>query len=104
MVVDTVGTLMKDAIGTVRRGGRILLFGQNYQAKAEIAQNDITRGELTIMGSFITRFAFPTAIKVIGSKILNLEKLITHKFPLEEINKGIEAMRKGEAIKVIITP
>jgi len=104
VVVDAVGTLVKSAMAIVRRGGRILLFGQNYQARAQVAQNDITRNELTMMGSFIARFTFPTAIKVIESKVLDLEKLITHRLPLEDVHKGIEAMRKGEAIKVIITP
>lgn len=104
VVVDAVGTLFGSAMAIVRRGGRILLFGQNYQARAQVAQNDITRNELTIMGSFIARFTFPTAIKIIESKVLNLEKLITDKLPLEDVHKGIEAMRKGEAIKVIITP
>lgn len=104
VVVDAVGTLFGSAMAIVRRGGRILLFGQNYQAKTQVAQNDITRNELTVMGSFIARFTFPTAIKIIESKVLNLEKLITDKLPLEDIHKGIEAMRKGEAIKVIIRP
>jgi len=36
--------------------------------------------------------------------LLNLQELITHRFPLEEIHKGIQAMRKGEAIKIVITP
>ena len=104
VVVDAVGTLVKSAMAIVRRGGRILLFGQNYQARAQVAQNDITKNELTVMGSFITRFTFPFAIKIIESKVLDLEKLITHRLPLEDVHKGIEAMRKGEAIKVIITP
>jgi len=104
VVVDAVGTLFRNAMDIVRRGGRILLFGQNYQARAQVAQNDITRNELTIMGSFIARFTFPFAIKIIESKVLDLERLITHKLPLEDVHKGIEVMRKGEAIKVIITP
>lgn len=104
VVVDAVGTLFGSAMAIVRRGGRILLFGQNYQARTQVAQNDITRNELTVMGSFIARFTFPAAIKIIESKVLNLEKLITDKLPLEDIHKGIEAMRKGEAIKVIIRP
>lgn len=103
-VVDAVGTLFRSAMSIVRRGGQILLFGQNYQARTQVAQNDITRNELTVMGSFITKFTFPFAIKIIESKVLDLGKLITHRLRLEDIHKGIEAMRKGEAIKVIITP
>lgn len=104
VVVDAVGTLFRSAMAIARRGGRILLFGQNYQARAQVAQNDITKNELTVMGSFIARFTFPFAIKIIESKVLDLEKLITHKLPLAHVHEGIEAMRKGEAIKVIITP
>ncbi|RLE08907.1 L-threonine 3-dehydrogenase [Candidatus Aerophobetes bacterium] len=104
IAVDAVGTLFKETMKVVRRGGRILLFGQNYQARAQIAQNDITRGELTVLGSYIARFTFPPTVKIIESKILKLEKLITHRFPLEEIHKGIEVMRDRRAIKVIIKP
>jgi len=103
IVVDAVGTLFKEAMKIVRRGGHILLFGQNYKAKAEITQNDITRNELTIFGNYIANFTFPLTVKIIESKILNLEKLITHRFPLKDIHKGIEAMRKQRAIKVVLT-
>lgn len=104
VVVDAVGTLLPLALKLVRRGGRILLFGQNQNARAEIAQNDITRNEITIMGSFIARYTFPPTIKLIESGLLNLEPLITHRLPLERIAEGMEAMKSGEAIKVIIFP
>jgi len=104
VVVDAVGVLLKDAIKVSRRGGRILLFGQNLNARDEIAQNDITRNELTIMGSFIAKYTFPPTIKMIESGVLPLEKLITHRLPLSEIYQGLEAMKKGEAIEVVIFP
>lgn len=104
VVVDAVGVLLKDAIQVTRRGGRILLFGQNQNARAEIAQNDITRNELTIMGSFIAKYTFPPTIKMIESGILPLDKLITHRLPLSEIEQGFAAMRRGEAIEVVIYP
>jgi len=104
VVVDAVGTLFKEAISIARRGGRILLFGQDYKARAKIAQNDITRNELVILGNYIAKFTFPPTVKIIESKILNLEKLITHKFSLKDIHKGIEEMRNQRAIKVVITP
>jgi len=69
-----------------------------------IAQNDITRNELVILGSFIAKFTFPPTIKIIESRVLNLEKLITHRLSLSEIHRGIEAMRNQKAIKVVITP
>jgi len=104
VVVDAVGDLFQDALKLTRRGGKILLFGQNEKAKPQISQNIITRCELDIMGTYIARFTFPPAIQIIESGLLNLQELVTHRFPLEEIHKGIQAMRKGEAIKVVITP
>ncbi|WP_088555121.1 zinc-binding dehydrogenase, partial [Calderihabitans maritimus] len=104
VAVDAVGCLIKDAMAVVRRGGRILLFGQNQNARAEIAQNDITRNELTVMGSFIARYTFPPTIKILESGILPLEKLITHRLSLAEIEKGFEAMRRGDALEVVVIP
>jgi len=41
-VVDAVGTLFRSAMAIARRGGRILLFGQQYLALAQVAENDFT--------------------------------------------------------------
>ena len=104
VVVDAVGDLFQVALKLTRRGGRILLFGQNEKAQAQISQNMITRCELNIMGTYISRFTFPSAIQIIESGLLNLQELITHRFPLKEIRKGMQLMGKREAIKVVITP
>jgi threonine dehydrogenase-like Zn-dependent dehydrogenase len=104
IVVDAVGTLMKDAVACVRKGGRVLLFGMNSRALAEIRQNDITRNEIEISGSFIANATFPATVSLLESGQLNLMKLVTHEFKLEEIQAGIDAMRSGEAIKVLIDP
>lgn len=104
IVVDAVGSLLNDAINTVRRGGIILLFGMNSQARSKIRQYDITRQEIQIYGSYVDKNTFPPVVRILESGILPLEQLITHRYPLKDVEKGIEAMRKGKAIKVIITP
>jgi len=35
---------------------------------------------------------------------LPLDKLVTHQFKLEDINKGFEALKNGEAIKAVVIP
>jgi len=102
--IDAVGVLINEALQCTRRGGRVLLFGQNYQARQEICQNDITRKDLTVIGNYISQHQFPATVKILERSILPLEKLVTHKLPLERIEEGIEAMRKGEAIETIIYP
>ncbi len=104
IVIDAVGTLADLTIKVCARGGKILLFGQNQLAKAQIAQNDITRKELSIFGSYIALHTFPEAIRILESRRLKLDHLITHRLALKDIGQGFDAMRKGEAIKVIIFP
>ncbi len=104
IVIDAVGSLVVEAINFVRRGGRILLFGMNSKAYCNFHQYDVTRKEITIFGTYISNFTFPDSIKLLVSGVLPLEKLITHRFPLTEVLKGIEVMRKGEGIEVIIIP
>lgn len=101
---EAVGTLADQAIKLMARGGRILLFGQNQQARAQIAQNEITRRELSIFGSYIALHTFPEAIKILESGRLKLDHLITHRISLREIEKGFSAMREGKAIKVVVFP
>ncbi len=104
VVVDAVGVLLEDAIKTVRRGGRILLFGQNYRHTNQIKQNDITRNQIQVMGSFIAHYTFPLVVKLLESRILPLQKLVTDEIKLSDFEKGLEKMKTGKAIEVIVYP
>jgi len=103
-VVDAVGTLMAEALSCVGRGGRILLFGMNTQAHPAIPQHDITRYEVEVLGTFISRHTFPAAIQIIESGVLDLPAFITHRLPLRAAEEGFAAMRAGTGIKVIVDP
>ncbi|RJP66242.1 MAG: L-threonine 3-dehydrogenase [Candidatus Abyssobacteria bacterium SURF_17] len=102
IAVDAVGMLMAEAVASVRRGGRVLLFGMNSKAVAEIHQNDITRNEIQIIGSFIANATFPQTVSLLEGGKLNLKRLVTHRFNLEQIHAAIDVMRSGEAIKVLV--
>ena len=58
--------------------------------------------ELTIMGSFIINDSMAKAITVLESGVLDLDPIITHKLPLEELDRGLELMRTGEGMEIII--
>ncbi|GFP19203.1 hypothetical protein HKBW3S03_00708 [Candidatus Hakubella thermalkaliphila] len=104
VVIDAVGSLITEALSSVRRGGRVLLFGMNARARAEIAQNDITRNEIRVMGSYIANNTFPAAIRVLERGLLNLRPLITHRLALAEIEEGIKLMREARAIEIVVRP
>ena len=67
---------------------------------------DICAKEITTVGSwvytlrdYVTTFDFLKRAKAIG---LPLEKLITHKYPLEEINEALKTNLKMEGLKIAI--
>ena len=67
---------------------------------------DICSKEITTVGSwvytlrdYVTTFDFLKRAKAIG---LPLEKLITHKYPLEEINEALKTNLKMEGLKIAI--
>ena len=67
---------------------------------------DICSKEITTVGSwvytlrdYVTTFDFLKRAKAIG---LPMEKLITHKYPLEEINEALQTNLKMEGLKIAI--
>lgn len=104
VTVDAVGSQINECIKTVRKGGRVLLFGINMKAESAIKQSEITTKEIQILGTWLAKDNFPRAVEILESNILNVELLITHKLDLDEIHKGIKLLDKGEGIKVLIYP
>ncbi len=104
IVVDAVGSVLGPAIETVATGGRIVLFGMDDQACTPVRQVEITRRSLTIVGTYITRFTFPKAVRLLERGALNLEPLITAVLPLDRTAEGIDRIRSGEATKIVIMP
>lgn len=104
LVLDCVGSVADVAIALARPGGRVLLFGQNSQARATIAQNEVTRRELTVLGSYASRHTFPAAVTLLEQRLLDLEPLVTHRLPLRELPAGLAAIAAGEAGKVVVYP
>jgi threonine dehydrogenase-like Zn-dependent dehydrogenase len=104
VVVDAVGALFPQAVPVATKGGKIVLFGMNQQARPTVSQYDITRNELTVYGTFIGINTFPVAIKMLESGVLRPSVLISHRLPLARLAEGLELLRRGEAIKVVVTP
>jgi threonine dehydrogenase-like Zn-dependent dehydrogenase len=104
LIVDAVGTQFGTAVELAALGGRIVLFGQNANVNPPVHQYTITARSLTVMGTYITAFTFPQAIRMIEQGILNLAPIVTDVLPLEDLAGGLEHLRAGEATKVVITP
>ena len=104
IVVDAVGTRFAAAVDEASLGGRIILFGQNANVRPEVHQYTITARSLTVMGTYITSFTFPQAIRMVEQGILNLAPIVTHVLPLDRLPEGLDLLRARAATKVVITP
>ena len=104
IVVDAVGSQFGAAVEHTALGGRIVLFGQNQTARPPIHQYTITERSLTVFGSYVTAFTFPTAIRLVENDSLRLDPIVTHVIPLAKLSEGLDLLRSGGATKVVITP
>ena len=104
IVAIGVPSLANDAIRLVRHRGRVSLFaGFSKDVQAEIDVNAIHYNELLVTGSFgLTRLQFERALHLIASGQLKLDSLITHRFPLAEIEIALQVAEQGSAIKVAV--
>ncbi len=104
IVVDAVGSVLSQAIDIAGQSGRLVIFGMNANARPPIHQTQITEKGLTIMGSYITDFTFPPAIRLVESGLVDLRPMVSAILPLASTGDGIARLRSGEATKIIITP
>ena len=104
VVVDAVGSVLPQAIDAAGMGARVVVFGMNGNARPAVHQVEIVEKGLAILGSYISNFTFPAAIRLVESGRLNLAPMITATIPLEETLAGIGRIRSGEAVKIVIRP
>jgi threonine dehydrogenase-like Zn-dependent dehydrogenase len=104
VVVDAVGNQFATSLGVVAKGGTIALFGANAQASSAISQFEITRKEVTVVGSYVGRQMFPRSIAVLQSGVLDLAPFISHEITIAELPTAIAEARAGKAMKVLVLP
>jgi L-iditol 2-dehydrogenase len=104
LVVETAGTpeAVEQAVELCRPGGRIVLTGLPH---APTALNFfwVVRRELRIIGSMIYQDEFPEAMRLLATGAVVVERLVTHRFPLQEIQNAFLAHSSRDSIKVAVT-
>lgn len=103
VVVDAVGSQLTTAINIAAKLARIILFGLNSHARAEVAQFQITEKELSLIGSFVGQQNFPDAIRLIESGTIDFAAIVSHIVPLAELAERLPELRGGSVIKAIVT-
>ncbi len=112
-VIETVGgraSTLSDAVRLARPDGTISMLGV-FEAPAPLPALDFSLKELELIGSNCygrvgLRTDFAIAIELLRKHRNELNVLVTHCFPLEEINRAFEAAgdKRSRSIKVHILP
>jgi threonine dehydrogenase-like Zn-dependent dehydrogenase len=102
IVVDAVGNQLGTAVNLARRAGSVILFGLRPHDTPAVKQYAITRYDLTIVGTFVGLNPFVQTVQLLESGVIHPGSLITHRLPLESVCEGVELMRSGQAMKVVI--
>jgi threonine dehydrogenase-like Zn-dependent dehydrogenase len=104
IVVEAVGPLLPQAIELVGGHGRVLQFGHDESVEPVVPVGTMLKKEVVIYGAFIGRHSFERTAAIMESGILPLETIVSHRLPLSRIQEGLDLLRQGKAIKVILEP
>ncbi|MGH9559412.1 MAG: zinc-binding dehydrogenase, partial [Bryobacteraceae bacterium] len=108
IVAASAKGIVEQAMACSRPGARILLFAQtSHQERVEVSGADICVGERTLFGSYSASVDLQKeSADLVFSGALPVQKLISHRFPLNEIHIGIErALHPDEAsLKIVVQP
>ena len=104
IAIEAIGnpTTMKDAFSTLRPGGRLVVVGYSDQEVALNAGRVMYR-EMEIRGSLGCRpVDYPRVIELARTGRIEVASLVTARFPLAEINAGLDALRAGRGIRSVV--
>jgi L-iditol 2-dehydrogenase len=100
------GGTVQEACQWVRDGGIITLFGNMaLQQPAQLDPNLLYYREIRLEGSYSpSPLDLGHALHLIASHTVKVDRLITHRLPLEDLPQAVELSRTRRAVKAIINP
>ena len=99
--------LIRTAMDAVRPGGRVLLFAQTARGEATIDPAAVCVDEKTLLGSYSASIDLQEeSVRFVMGREMNLERLISHRYPLVDSVKAVElaANPQPDSMKIAIQP
>lgn len=107
-VAAAVPALLSAAVDCASKGGTVLSFAIfNQGTTVSVDANRICMDEVSLIGSYSsTPFEYPTVLELISKRAIDVDTMITHRFPLSQLNDAIKIASdpKAKCLKVMITP
>jgi L-iditol 2-dehydrogenase len=99
--------LIRVAMDAARAGGRVLLFAQTQRGEVVVDPAAICVDEKALVGSYSASVDLQEeSVRFVMDREMDLEKLISHRFPLQESARALElaAHPQPASMKVVIQP
>ena len=92
------------ALYSVRKGGTVLLFGVPYKGtRLDYDISELLNSEISIIPSnAAVEEDTREALQLIADRKVEVAKLVTHKFRIDEFLEALKVAEGGEAVKVLI--
>ena len=108
-VILAVGSnaLIRPAMDATRPGGRVLLFAQTQRGEVVIDPAAICVDEKSLVGSYSASVDLQEdSVRFVMDREMDLERLISHRFPLEQSAQALElaAHPQPASMKIVIQP
>lgn len=103
---NPVAETQRQGVDMARKGGKVLLFGGLPKANpmTTLDGNRIHYGEIEVLGTFSYHpRVHVRALHLLADGTLPAEKIITHQFSLDQIDRAYRTAAAGEALKVLIS-
>lgn len=91
-----------DGIRTVRPAGTVVLVGSGAESM-ELPTQVIQNRELILTGVFRYADTWPTAIALVESGRVDLDAMVTARFPLERAAEALDSDRTPGSVKTVVT-
>jgi Zn-dependent alcohol dehydrogenase len=108
-VFVTVGRadVIEQSLGCVRRGGTLVVVGMPPAGEAfRVEAVDLAHNDVRILGSKMGSAQFATAVPFLVDLYeqgrLELDELVSGRYPLERINEAIADARRGETLRNVL--
>ena len=107
IVFEAAGPLVAAqlAFDLCRRGTRVNEFGVTTEGTIAISPADVHWKETRVDASFsVYPRVMQQSIRLMEKGFIDPNKIITHKFDLDDINEAMTAMKTPERVKIIVNP
>ena len=90
------------AIESVIPGGKVILVGIPANNQTSFVASVARRKGLTIKMVRRMKNTYPRAIALVTSRLIDVQSLISHRFPLEQANEAFQLAERRDGIKIMI--